>query len=253
MRPKADDIVLSVESAIASGELPPGSLLRQEQLAASFRVSRTPVREALKRLHAAGLVSLIPHHGARVRTLSLKDVRESFVIRTELEGLAAKLAATAMDDEQLPRLRRAEKRFARLSGELSSIASRDKPPELTVDLMAADDEFHDVILEASGSRLLIELVRSIRRPFVGPLAMSWDDEAVEMLSTTVRQHRTIRELIEARSAPGARVVMSEHITSSGALMEVLGRAEPASSDNILKRMSDPFWLRGSDDVSSRIE
>ena len=89
MRPKADDIVLSVQTAIARGELPPGSLLRQEQLAASFRVSRTPVREALKRLHAAGLVSLIPHRGARVRTLSLEDVRESFVVRMELEGLAA--------------------------------------------------------------------------------------------------------------------------------------------------------------------
>src|SRR5207245_1868331 len=93
-RPKADDIVLAIEDAIATGELAPGALLRQEQLASDFRVSRTPVREALRLLEAKGLVSLVANRGARVRTLSREELRETFAVRAELEARAAELAAT---------------------------------------------------------------------------------------------------------------------------------------------------------------
>src|SRR6202051_4918120 len=67
---KADDIALVIEEAIVSGELEPGTVLRQEQLSERFGVSRTPIREALRRLAALGLVSFVPKSGARVRTLS---------------------------------------------------------------------------------------------------------------------------------------------------------------------------------------
>ena len=67
---KADDIAVLIEEAIVSGELEPGSVLRQEQLSERFGVSRTPVREALRRLAALGLVSFVPNRGVRVRTLT---------------------------------------------------------------------------------------------------------------------------------------------------------------------------------------
>ena len=67
---KADDIALVIEEAIVSGELEPGTVLRQEQLSEQFNVSRTPVREALRRLAALGLVSFVPNRGVRVRTIS---------------------------------------------------------------------------------------------------------------------------------------------------------------------------------------
>jgi len=82
---KADDIALALEEAIVSGEIPPGSTLRQEHLSEQFQVSRTPVREALRRLAALGLVSFEPNRGVRVRMLSRDEIREAFMVRAELE------------------------------------------------------------------------------------------------------------------------------------------------------------------------
>ena len=73
---KADDIALMIEEAIVSGELAPGTVLRQEQLSEQFNVSRTPVREALRRLAALGLVSFVPNRGVRVRTISQEELHK---------------------------------------------------------------------------------------------------------------------------------------------------------------------------------
>ena len=78
---KADDIALMIEEAIVSGELAPGTVLRQEQLSEQFNVSRTPVREALRRLAALGLVSFVPNRGVRVRTISRDELHEAFMVR----------------------------------------------------------------------------------------------------------------------------------------------------------------------------
>src|SRR5438094_6449784 len=90
---KADDIALVIEEQIVSGELAPGTVLRQEQLSEQFQVSRTPVREALRRLAALGLVSFVPNRGVRVRTVARDELREAFLVRAELESLATELAA----------------------------------------------------------------------------------------------------------------------------------------------------------------
>src|SRR3970282_1647269 len=109
---KADDIALALEEAIVSGEIPPGSTLRQEHLSEQFQVSRTPVREALRRLAALGLVTFEPNRGVRVRMLSLDEIREAFLVRAELEGLATEIATLKMTDEDLADLARAEHSFS---------------------------------------------------------------------------------------------------------------------------------------------
>src|SRR6187399_1304970 len=101
---KADDIALILEESIVTGEIAPGALLRQERLSEQFGVSRTPIREALRRLAALGLVSFVPNRGVRVRTLSREELREAFLVRAELESLATELAATKMTDEALAEL-----------------------------------------------------------------------------------------------------------------------------------------------------
>ena len=117
---KADDIAGLIEEAIVSGELAPGSVLRQEQLSERFGVSRTPVREALRRLAALGLVSFEPNRGVRVRTISHDDLREAFLVRAELEALVTEEAARKMTPAALEELEECEKRFARLTREVRS-------------------------------------------------------------------------------------------------------------------------------------
>src|SRR5881628_3030949 len=115
---KADDIALVIEEAIVSGELEPGTVLRQEQLSEQFDVSRTPVREALRRLAATGLVSFVPNRGVRVRTISRDELRQAFLVRAELEALVTKLATPRMTEARLAALAAAEQRFAELTDEL---------------------------------------------------------------------------------------------------------------------------------------
>src|SRR5437660_9900623 len=119
---KADDIALAIEEAIVSGELPPGTVLRQEQLSERFAVSRTPIREALRRLAALGLVSFVPNRGVRVRTLSREELHEAFLVRAALESPATELAAPRMTNDDLRRLDEAELRFSVLTLELRARA-----------------------------------------------------------------------------------------------------------------------------------
>src|SRR5881394_2048289 len=111
---KADDLAVVIEEAIVSGELAPGSVLRQEQLSERFQVSRTPVREALRRLAALGLVSFEPNRGVRVRTIQREELYEAFLVRAELESLATELAASRMTDAELEELDEVEDQFTRL-------------------------------------------------------------------------------------------------------------------------------------------
>ena len=97
---KADDIALVIEEAIVSGELAPGTVLRQEQLSEQFNVSRTPVREALRRLAALGLVSFVPNRGVRVRTISRDELHDPRGLE-----LAQRLAHRCPRDAELRRER----------------------------------------------------------------------------------------------------------------------------------------------------
>src|SRR6187431_2138855 len=115
---KADDIAGILEDEIVGGLIAPGTVLRQEQLSERFEVSRTPIREALRRLAALGLVSFEPNRGVRVRTLAREDLREAFLVRSELESLATELATPRMTDEELAALDAAEARFSALTVEL---------------------------------------------------------------------------------------------------------------------------------------
>src|ERR1700756_3735183 len=112
---KADDIALVIEEAIVSGELEPGTVLRQEHLSEQFNVSRTPIREALRRLAALGLVSFVPNRGVRVRTNSQEELHETFMIRAELEARATEVAAAKVTREKLAELEAAEQQFAVIS------------------------------------------------------------------------------------------------------------------------------------------
>jgi DNA-binding GntR family transcriptional regulator len=236
MTTKADEIALVLEEAILSGAVPPGEVLRQEQLSEEFGVSRTPIREALRQLAAVGLVSLVGNRSARVRLISREEVRETFVVWAALEGCAAELARERITQRQLREMKRAERRFADLTNKLRGAGQRDFDVQsVASEWVQANDAFHDVILDASGVKLLAEATRSARRGLYGQAIWSlgyrgqpvWSQWPVlaEHFGSAVAQHRAIAEAIESRS-PDVRRLNEEHIFTGGRLLDqLLDRAE----------------------------
>jgi DNA-binding GntR family transcriptional regulator len=215
---KADDIALVIEEAIVSGELAPGTVLRQEQLSEQFNVSRTPVREALRRLAALGLVSFVPNRGVRVRTISRDDLHEAFMVRAELEGLATEVAATKMTAENLAELDEAEKRFSEISRELRAKEPGEERRAIMGEWVRRNHAFHDVIYRAAGLPLVEQLAKSARRTFSGPAVWAPGDHSLdELYVKNAEQHRAIKQALAA----GARALAREHVMSSFELLETI--------------------------------
>ena len=219
---KADDIALALEEAIVSGEIPPGSTLRQEHLSEQFQVSRTPVREALRRLAALGLVSFEPNRGVRVRMLSLDEIREAFMVRAELESLATEIATPKMTDDDLAELERAERRFHRATERLVEM-SHDGRQDLEVarEWLHLNHSFHDVIYRAADVPLIERMAKAARRTFLVKPVWATGADLDELYLKNDRQHRAIRDAIAARSPEGAKVLAREHVLSSGRLLEAI--------------------------------
>ena len=219
---KADDIALAIEEAIVAGELPPGSVLRQEQLSERYDVSRTPVREALRRLAALGLVSFEPNRGVRVRTLSRESMREAFMVRAEFESLVTGVAATKITREELDELEETEQLFSSLTRALRSREPGRDRRALTAEWMRANHGFHDVIYRVAELPFVEQMAKSARRTFSGPAVWAPGDETIdELYALNERQHRAIQAALATGSAEGARAIAREHVLSSFELLETI--------------------------------
>ena len=219
---KADDIALVIEEAIVSGELEPGTVLRQEQLSEQFDVSRTPIREALRRLAALGLVSFVPNRGVRVRTISRDELHEAFMVRAELESLATEVAASKITAEELEELDQCERRFAEISQELRAREPGEERRSIMGDWVRANHAFHDVIYRAAALPLVEQLAKSARRTFSGPAVWAPGDHSLDGLYLrNAEQHRAIRQALVAGSAAGARALAREHVLASFHLLETI--------------------------------
>lgn len=214
-RSAADELAGRISEAVMNGDIAVGTWLRQEALAERFAVSRQPVREALRSLQAYGIVEIHPHRGALVRRPSGREIREAYLVRAELEGLAASLAAERATDEELGRLRAADARFE----ELVDDAEGD-PSVATPDLgrwTAANNAFHEAILDAAGARMLASTVeglhRAVPRSLTGPALRTR-----RLLRRNVVQHQRVRAAIEAGDPDAAREAMREHILTAGELI-----------------------------------
>ncbi len=219
---KADDIAVLIEEAIVSGELAPGSVLRQEQLSERFGVSRTPVREALRKLAALGLVSFEPNRGVRVRTLSHEDLREAFLVRAELEAVVTGAASARITADDLVELEECEQRFARLTRELRSHEPGGQRRSLMADWMHANHAFHDVIYRAADMPYVESVAKAARRTLSGPAVWApVDDELDALYLRNQAEHRAIRVALAARSAGGARELAREHVMHSFELLTTI--------------------------------
>ncbi len=219
---KADDLARVLEDEIVAGLLAPGTVLRQEQLSERFAVSRTPVREALRRLAALGLVSFEPNRGVRVRAISRAELREAFLVRAELEGLATEVATGKMTSHDLAELDAVERRFSSLTLELRAHARAggERDEALFAEWMQSNYSFHDVIYRVADLPLVERIAKGARRTFIGDRVWQARAELDELYARNALQHRAIRDAIAAASPGAARLLAHDHVLSSFALTEV---------------------------------
>jgi DNA-binding GntR family transcriptional regulator len=209
--PLVDDIAARIRARIMNGELAIGKPLRQAALATEFGVSRTPVREALRQLQNGGLIEMQPNRGAVVRVPAPWEVRQAYEVRAELEGMAARRAASRITERGLAALREhnavLREAAARAAGE-----GRDAGSPTTT---AANDCFHTVICEAAGNPWLTRMIDRINESFprnVSSLALAGDERHRQL---NIREHEAVIEALAAHDADRADALMREHVISSG--------------------------------------
>jgi DNA-binding GntR family transcriptional regulator len=211
----ADEIAYRLRTDILEGRLPLGAPLRHEQLAARFGVSRTPIREALHKLQATGLVELSPNRGAVVRTPARTELIEVYELRADLEGLACELACTRASDAELGQLEDAQARLA------TAIASAQRPDEARFDGAVADANgaFHGAIHRAAGNGRLHATIRDLEHFF--PRDSVWRaiaDDPETLHAMNIDQHERIAAALRARRPAQARRAMRDHVSGAGRIL-----------------------------------
>ncbi len=153
-KPLGEVVFEYLRSAILSGELKPGERLMEVTIADQLGVSRTPVREAIRKLEKENFVIMIPRKGAYVADLTKTDILEVLEIRVELEGFSAALAARRRSDEELEALGSVIERFN------EAMMNRD-----TKKMIECDNEFHSLIFTASKNQRLIDIILDLHDQF----------------------------------------------------------------------------------------
>lgn len=196
--PLRDVVFNTLRQAILRGELKPGERLMEIQLANKLGVSRTPVREAIRKLELDGLVLMIPRKGAEVAQISEKSLRDVLEIRRSLEALAVRLACERISRQALSELKEAEKAFEEVLGN----------DDITV-VAETDVAFHRVLYIATDNQRLIQLLNNFREQMYR--------YRVEYLKRTechpqlLSEHRDIIKYIENGEADEAIRITCQHI------------------------------------------
>lgn len=218
-----DEIAFRLESAILEGEYRPGTHLLQDELCARFGVSRTPIREALRKLQAQHLVVVVPNKGATVRFPTKDELREVYVVRAELEGLACELAAPVVRAEILDALDRAQTEIAAAHAALEQgEPSAEDAASFSLRVTASNERFHNAIFDAAGNGQLAQLCRSLQGYFPKDYVWRAALPAAEARRLNIEEHREIRDALAAQDGAAARRAMSAHIMhAGGALLDHL--------------------------------
>lgn len=207
----------TLRARILSGELPANAMLREQALAEELGVSRTPIREALRRLDEAGLVEFIPNRGATVLAWSVDQMRETYFMRASLEGRAAGLAAVSIGTIALGRL-------AALIDEMEAFVDSSDDDGIA-SLARLNAEFHRIIVTAAGSKQLLAWTESVGR--IPLMERNFRRHGAEFRARSNHQHRDILTALRTRDALWADVAMRSHILAARNVVSVLSDEETA--------------------------
>lgn len=212
-KPLREIVFETLREAIIQGRLKPGERLMEIQLAEEMGVSRTPVREAIRKLELEGFVVMVPRKGAYVAGISIKDIVDVFEVRAALEALAAGLAAERATPEELEDMERAVLQIYEVSNgqNLDSLVERDT-------------RFHELIYKASRNQRLVQIITLLKEHFqrfrTTSLALPGRGKHA------VEEHKNIVEAISERNVELASTLAREHIeTAEQLFLNAMGEAK----------------------------
>ncbi len=198
----SEGVARSIREAIILGRFKPGAKIVENQLAKRIGISRSPVREAFRILEQEGLVTLTPRKGAKVTQISLKEAKETYAIRANLESLAAKLAVSNLKDGKIKRMENL----------LEKMSFKTKKNDIN-GILKLNEKFHDILLKSNDNIKLDHLIHSLRVQIqrFRVASLSLPGRLKEVLS----EHRKIVEACKQRDASLIEEYVKEHITQAG--------------------------------------
>jgi DNA-binding GntR family transcriptional regulator len=196
--PLREVVYMTLRKAILKGEFKPGERLMEITLANRLGVSRTPIREAIRKLEHEGLVVMIPRKGAQVSKITVQELNDVLEVRKSLELLAAEKACERITPEEAEELKKRAAAFEELidTGDLTGLAE-------------ADVAFHDVIYNATKNRRLIQILNNLREQMYR-FRVEYLKER-DVLKRLVEEHRGITKAITGHDAKEAMKITALHI------------------------------------------
>ena len=198
-RPLREIVYEELKRQILIGEIPPGTRMMEVELADVMGVSRTPVREAIRKLEKEGLVTIEPRKGAYASNISIKDMVDVLEVRQGLEGMAAAIASGKITEHQ--------------KADLLNVVEKYKAAVDSANLeeiIKYDEEFHSMIISISGNKTLMQVFSTVQELALRFRYIYYDD--FNRYESMPKEHQLIEEAIMSGDAEKARVAAGDHVS-----------------------------------------
>jgi DNA-binding GntR family transcriptional regulator len=205
-RPLREIVYEELKMQILKGQIVPGTRMMEVEMAEEMGVSRTPIREAIRKLEKEGLVTIEPRKGAYASQISTKDMVDILEVRQNMEGLAAYYAAMRMNDEQ-------KKKLAEISEAYNKAVIENNTP----DMIKYDTAFHHLIVEGSGNKMLVHMIEQLQELVLRFRYLYYDD--FKRAEKMPREHKVIYDAIFTGDTEKARRAADVHIDRLKKLVE----------------------------------
>lgn len=197
-RPLREMVYEELKMQILTGAIVPGTRMMEVELAEQMGVSRTPIREAIRKLEKEGLVTIEPRRGAYASQISTEDMVEILEVRQNMEGLAAYFAASRMKPDQLAELKAVSQLYneAVANGDMNSMIKHDT-------------RFHRIIVESCNNKILVQMIEQLQELVLRFRYIYYDN--FRRAENMPEEHRAILEAIEQGDEDAARAAADIHI------------------------------------------
>jgi DNA-binding GntR family transcriptional regulator len=196
-KPLLEQAYISIRELIINGEIAPGEKLVESRLAEKLGISRTPIREALRRLELEGLVTYVPLQGAQAAHLDRSSIINLYKCRAALEAVAAGEAALRINDDMLQKIEES----IMLAEQFYSKGDHQRTVE-------KNTQFHDVILASSGNNILIQLMEQIKTQILRFRSITSE---YGFRPTFIQEHQEIYDSLRQRDSEESERLMREHV------------------------------------------